>query len=67
MRIALVTPYSLDVPGGVGTHVLGLARWLREQGHDAFVVAPGERVVDAGVPVRLLGRATPLVKARLAS
>ncbi len=60
MRIALVTPYSLDVPGGVGTHVLGLARWLREQGHDAFVVAPGERVVDAGVPVRLLGRATPL-------
>ena len=60
MRIALVTPYSLDVPGGVGTHVLGLARWLREQGHDAFVVAPGDRVVDAGVPVRLLGRATPL-------
>ena len=60
MRIALVTPYSLDVPGGVGTHVLGLARWLRDQGHDAFVVAPGERVVDAGVPVRLLGRATPL-------
>ena len=60
MRIALVTPYSLDVPGGVGTHVLGLARWLREEGHDAFVVAPGERVVDAGVPVRLLGRATPL-------
>ena len=60
MRIALVTPYSLDVPGGVGTHVLGLARWLREQGHDPFVVAPGDRVVDAGVPVRLLGRATPL-------
>ena len=60
MRIALVTPYSLDVPGGVGTHVLGLARWLRDQGHDPFVVAPGDRVVDAGVPVRLLGRATPL-------
>lgn len=59
MRIALVTPYSLDVPGGVGTHVLGLARWLRGQGHDPFVVAPGEKPVDAGVPVRLLGRATP--------
>ena len=59
MRVALVTPYSLDVPGGVGTHVLGLARWLRDQGHDPFVVAPGERAVDAGVPVRLLGRATP--------
>lgn len=60
MRIALVTPYSLDVPGGVGTHVLGLARWLRDQGHDPFVVAPGEQPIDAGVPVRLLGRATAL-------
>ncbi|WP_297103466.1 glycosyltransferase family 4 protein [Tessaracoccus sp.] len=59
MRIALVTPYSLDVPGGVGTHVLGLARWLRAEGHDPFVVAPGERPIDAGVPVRLLGRTIP--------
>ncbi len=59
MRVALVTPYSLDVPGGVGTHVLGLARWLLSQGHDPFVVAPGEQPVDVGVPVRLLGRATP--------
>ncbi|NLE97922.1 MAG: glycosyltransferase family 4 protein [Propionibacterium sp.] len=55
MRIALVCPYSLDVPGGVGTHTLGLARWLVEEGHDAFVVAPGRREVDRGVPVHLLG------------
>lgn len=43
MRIALVCPYSLDVPGGVGSHTLGLAAWLRGAGQDAFVVAPGER------------------------
>lgn len=56
MRIALVCPYSLDVPGGVATHVLGLARWLRHEGHDAFVVAPGTNRQDHGVEVHLMGR-----------
>lgn len=55
MRIALVCPYSLDQPGGVATHVLGLARWLVSAGHEAHVFAPGTRSVDAGVPVTLLG------------
>lgn len=41
MRIVLVCPYSFDVPGGVGTHVRGLAQWLRGNGYDAVVVAPG--------------------------
>lgn len=57
LRVALVCPYSLDTPGGVATHVLGLARWLLEQGHDPVVVAPGEQEVDRGVPVVLLGPA----------
>ncbi|MFD0867391.1 glycosyltransferase, partial [Tessaracoccus lubricantis] len=46
--IALVCPYSLDRPGGVATHVLGLASWLRDRGHDAFVVAPGTGVPGDG-------------------
>ncbi|MFT3886710.1 MAG: glycosyltransferase family 4 protein [Arachnia sp.] len=50
-------PYSLDVPGGVATHALGLARWLRHAGHEPLVVAPGTRDDDHGVPVRLLGAA----------
>ncbi len=40
MRIGLVCPYSLSVPGGVQGQVLGLARALRAMGHEARVLAP---------------------------
>ena len=40
MRIGLVCPYSLTVPGGVQGQVLGLARVLRAMGHEARVLAP---------------------------
>lgn len=40
MRIGLVCPYSLTIPGGVQAQVLGLARALRAQGHPARVMAP---------------------------
>jgi phosphatidylinositol alpha-mannosyltransferase len=42
LRIGLVCPYSLESPGGVQNHVLGLARHLRERGHAPSVLAPGE-------------------------
>jgi phosphatidylinositol alpha-mannosyltransferase len=42
LRIGLVCPYSFDVPGGVQNHVLGLARYLRQIGHQPSVLAPGE-------------------------
>ncbi len=53
LRVGLVCPYSLDVPGGVQAHVLGLADALRGLGHDAAVLAPGagpvpEYVTSAG-------------------
>jgi phosphatidyl-myo-inositol alpha-mannosyltransferase len=40
VRIGLVCPYSLTIPGGVQLQVLGLARVLRSQGVDARVLAP---------------------------
>ena len=40
LRIGLVCPYSLTVPGGVQGQVLGLARELRRQGHEARVLGP---------------------------
>ena len=40
MRIGLVCPYSLTVPGGVQGQVLALARALRRRGHEARVLAP---------------------------
>jgi phosphatidylinositol alpha-mannosyltransferase len=68
LRIGLVCPYSFDVPGGVQNHVLGLARYLRQIGHQPSVLAPGEldpaaarldvddfASVGAAVPVRYNG------------
>src|SRR5205085_4024114 len=40
VRIAVVCPYSLTIPGGVQGQVLGLARALRTLGHDARVLGP---------------------------
>ena len=40
LRVALLCPYSLSVPGGVQAQVLGLARALRRDGVDARVIAP---------------------------
>mgnify|MGYP001823753225 FL=1 len=40
MRIGIVSPYSLTVPGGVQAQVLGLARELRRRGHETRVLGP---------------------------
>lgn len=50
MRIGLICPYSLTVPGGVQTQVLALARSLRRTGHAVRVLAPCDGPPpDAGV------------------
>lgn len=41
-RVALVCPYSWSRPGGVQTHVRGLARELRDRGIAAEVLAPAD-------------------------
>jgi phosphatidyl-myo-inositol alpha-mannosyltransferase len=40
MRVGMVCPYSLTVPGGVQAQVLGLARELRRLGHEVRVLGP---------------------------
>ena len=60
MRIGLVCPYSLDVPGGVQNHVRDLAEALIGQGHSVSVLAPAdddEALPDYVVPA---GRAVPV-------
>lgn len=47
MRVGLVSPYDLSVPGGVQAQVLGLAAYLRSWGDDAVVIGPR---LPAGVP-----------------
>ncbi len=58
VRIGLVCPYSLTVPGGVQAQVLGLARSLRALGCDTRVLAPCDGPPpDAGVTP--LGKSVP--------
>lgn len=40
MRIGMMSPYSLTVPGGVQAQALGLARELRQMGHEVRVLGP---------------------------
>jgi phosphatidylinositol alpha-mannosyltransferase len=58
MRIGLISPYSLTIPGGVQGQVLGLARALRAAGHEARVLGP----CDGPPPdsfITPLGRSVP--------
>lgn len=48
MRIGIVNPYALDVPGGVQLHVKGLAEHLLDEGHHVRVLAPSDE--DAELP-----------------
>lgn len=40
LRVGLISPYSLSIPGGVQAQVIGMARELRRQGHEARVLGP---------------------------
>ncbi|MGB3829155.1 MAG: glycosyltransferase family 4 protein [Ornithinimicrobium sp.] len=64
MRVGLVNPYSLDVPGGVQAHVVEFADFLLRSGHEVSLLTPAEPetvlpeyAVSAGraVPVRYNG------------
>ena len=58
MRIGLVCPYSLSVPGGVQGQVLGLAQMLRNSGHPTRVLGPCDEIPpDSGVMP--LGKSLP--------
>lgn len=57
MRVGLVCPYSWSVPGGVQSHVAGLARALRAQGVEAEILAPADAADGEVLP---LGRSIPI-------
>lgn len=60
MKVGIVCPYSLDVPGGVQFHIRDLAEYLIALGHDVSVLAPADD--DTPVPsyVQSAGRALPV-------
>ena len=48
MRVALVSPYAWDRPGGVQSHIRSLAPALTKAGYEVTVVAPSaEKTVDS--------------------
>ncbi len=68
MRVGLICPYSLSVPGGVQYQVLGLARALRGLGHEVRVLAPcdgpppdsGVTPLGASIPTAANGSVAPI-------
>ncbi len=60
MRVGIVCPYSLDVPGGVQFHVRDFAEYLLGAGHEVSVLAPADD--DTVVPAYVVpaGRAVPV-------
>lgn len=64
----MLCPYSLTLPGGVQMQVLGLARALRQIGHDVRVLAPsdgpppdaGVTTLGASVPTAANGSVAPI-------
>jgi phosphatidylinositol alpha-mannosyltransferase len=42
VKVGVVCPYSLEVPGGVQAHVVDLAKALRRLGHEVDVLAPAD-------------------------
>jgi phosphatidylinositol alpha-mannosyltransferase len=59
LRVALLCPYDWNRPGGVRTHVAGLAEALRDRGHHVDVIAAGRPGVGAAPGVRRVGATTP--------
>jgi len=68
VRVILICPYSLTLPGGVQGQVLGLARTLRQRGITATVLGPcdgpppeaGVVSVGGSVPLAANGSVAPL-------
>lgn len=59
LRVGLVCPYDVDVPGGVREQVLGIARAVAARGLQVEVLAPRRR----GAPRREVVDGVPLVSA----
>lgn len=60
LRVALLCPYDWHRPGGVRSHVAGLAAAMRRRGHHVDVITAGRRIGERGAGLRLVGATTPV-------
>jgi predicted metal-dependent phosphoesterase TrpH len=56
MRVCLVTPFAWSQPHDVNDHVAGVAKGLRDLGHEVTVLAPSTRATDLLAGRRALAR-----------
>ena len=47
MKIALVSPYDLAYPGGVGSHISALEHQFTKMGHEVRIIAPASKAISA--------------------
>jgi len=68
MRVGIISPYSLSIPGGVQGQILGLARCLRRDGHVVRVLGPcdgappepGVTPIGNSLPTSVNGSVAPI-------
>src|SRR3990172_5145193 len=56
MKIALVSPYDLAVPGGVNSHIPHLAEHFVARGHEVRLIAPASDVSNLSPLAIVVGR-----------
>jgi phosphatidylinositol alpha-mannosyltransferase len=56
MKIALVSPYDLAVPGGVNSHIHHLSESFTELGHDVRTIGPSSDIARLGENMIAIGR-----------
>jgi phosphatidylinositol alpha-mannosyltransferase len=59
MKIALVSPYDLAYPGGVGNHILALEHQFTKMGHEVKVIASMSKGATSNDNFICLGKAWP--------
>ena len=60
MRVAMVSPYSWAHPGGVNSHVRGLAAEMMRRGHIVTIIAPDSGEDVPGARFESAGRSAPV-------
>ncbi len=63
MRVAIISPYDLGLPGGVQDQAIRLSGWLDHLGYESVLIGPGEEGPEGAV---LLG-STRTIKANRAA
>ena len=56
MRIAMVSPYDWCVDGGVKSHIVHLAAYFRQWGHDVTIFAPASEPEKVGDECVVMGK-----------